>query len=98
MQTTVLLLAAQAHIRVIDGFSAIITRIAEQTTNVKFEMTLDEKENLDLEAKCEHLSSALLLVQIIDKAGTALDSCIRRRKEVAYLWWMAVIMSLLSSV
>jgi ABC-type lipopolysaccharide export system ATPase subunit len=85
LQTAVLLLAAQAHIRVIDGFSTIITRIAEESTTIKFEISQDEKEKLDLEAKCQHLLSALLLVQIIDKAGNALDSCIQRRKEVAYL-------------
>jgi hypothetical protein len=85
LQTAVLLLAAQAHIRVIDGFSTIITRIAEESTTIKFEISQDEKEKLDLEAKCQHLLSALLLVQIIDKAGNALDLCIQRRKEVAYL-------------
>jgi hypothetical protein len=85
LQTAVLLLAAQAHIHVIDGFSTIITRIAEESTTIKFEISQDEKEKLDLEAKCQHLLSALLLVQIIDKAGNALDLCIQRRKEVAYL-------------
>jgi ABC-type lipopolysaccharide export system ATPase subunit len=70
---------------VIDGFSTIITRIAEESTTIKFEISQDEKEKLDLEAKCQHLLSALLLVQIIDKAGNALDLCIQRRKEVAYL-------------
>ncbi|XP_051224271.1 uncharacterized protein [Lolium perenne] len=83
LQTAVLLLAAQAHIHVIDGFSTIITRIAEESTTIKFEISQDEKEKLDLEAKCQHLLSALLLVQIIDKAGNALDLCIQRRKEVA---------------
>jgi hypothetical protein len=86
LQTAVLLLAAQAQIRVIDGFYTIITRIAEQTTTIKFEISQDEKEKLDLVAKCEHLSSALLLVQIIDNAGKAIDSCIRTRKEVTYIW------------
>uniref|UniRef100_A0ACD5VW33 Uncharacterized protein n=2 Tax=Avena sativa TaxID=4498 RepID=A0ACD5VW33_AVESA len=84
LQTAVLLLAAQADIRVIDGFSTIITRIAEETTAITFERSEYEKGNLDFEAKCEHLSSALSLVQIIAKAGKALDSCIQTHQEVCH--------------
>jgi hypothetical protein len=97
VQTTVLLLAAQEQIRVgsscnrngkyaIDGFSIITARIAEHIIRVKLEVAQNKKEMLDLEAKCEHLSSALLLVKIISQTGKALNSYIGAHQKVAHFW------------
>lgn len=93
LQAAVLLLAAQGHIRlgsscnsngnnVVDGFSTIINRLAEEADAIKPDMFQDEKEKLDLELNCERLSSSLLLVKIIGEAGKALDSYIRTHHEV----------------
>uniref|UniRef100_M8BET9 Uncharacterized protein n=1 Tax=Aegilops tauschii TaxID=37682 RepID=M8BET9_AEGTA len=91
VEDTLLLLAAQAHIRVgyrcnrkrvAYGFTMITAHIGQHIIDTKLEMLRSGKEMLDLEAKCQHLSSALLLVQIISKAGKALDSYIRTHQEV----------------
>ncbi|KAM0823593.1 hypothetical protein ACQ4PT_070771 [Festuca glaucescens] len=93
LQTAVLLLAAQEQIRVgsscnrngnsaIDGFSSITARIGELIIIIKLEMAQSKTEMLDQEDKCEHLSSALLLVKIISQAGKALDSYMGTHQEV----------------
>lgn len=94
LQTAVLLLSAQGHIRagcchrrngngVVDGFITMLYRlIMEEINTVKLGMGRDEKEKLNLEAQGEHLSATLLLVQIILKAGEALDSYIQTHEEV----------------
>jgi hypothetical protein len=96
VQTAVLLLAAQAQIRVgsrcgrngnstLDGFSIITAGIGQHMISVKLEMCRSKKEMApDLEAKCEHLSSALLLVKIISQAGNALDSYIGTHQKVPH--------------
>ncbi|VAH20167.1 hypothetical protein VPH35_009705 [Triticum aestivum] len=91
LQTAVLLLAAQAHIRVgcrcngksvAYGFTIITAHIGQHIIDTKLEMLRSREQLLDLEAKCQYLSSTLLLVRIISQAGKALDSYIRTHQEV----------------
>lgn len=107
LQAAVLLLAAQAHIRVgsscngngnnVDGFSTIRARIAEHIIAIQLESGQSEKEMLDLQAKRDQLSSAVLLVKIIAHAGKSLDSYIQTHQKVPQTEVLERVLQILSN-
>lgn len=89
LQTAVLLLAAQEHIRGgcsckrngnsnQDGFGDIIKYISEHTSAIKLDV--DGKEHAQLKEK--YISSTIWLVQAISRAGKALGECIENHSKV----------------
>jgi hypothetical protein len=93
VQTAVLLLAAQKHIRTgtsykengngtSDGFAITINRIRNYTTALESEVGHNKKNDEGLEMKKKITRISLMLVRAVSQAGELLDGYIQSYPEV----------------
>ncbi|KAL6645418.1 hypothetical protein ACP70R_017026 [Stipagrostis hirtigluma subsp. patula] len=94
VQTAILLVAAQKHIRggsscrtnsdtKLNGFSAIINRIHHSLT-LQLGMYQNNEQLQQQQGKIKLMLSTSLLVNIISHAGEAIDACIQRHSEASH--------------
>uniref|UniRef100_A0A0A9DP80 Uncharacterized protein n=1 Tax=Arundo donax TaxID=35708 RepID=A0A0A9DP80_ARUDO len=106
VETAVLLLAAQEHIRgngsskkngnsKPNGFSYIVKYIAENTSAVKLETGHNEKEHEQLKEK--YISTMLWLVEAISVAGESLGTYIQKHSKVPHEKILEYVSSILKS-